>query len=72
MPGVIPVQAGRTGKDAEITRAFAKYGRNRVPFYVQYGENGAGPVIQPEMLTPAIVPDTPDSIMTVKKEEVNT
>jgi thiol:disulfide interchange protein/DsbC/DsbD-like thiol-disulfide interchange protein len=54
--GVVPMRADWTTQDPEITRALASFGRSGVPLAVLYGTDPtAAPLVQPTILTPAIV-----------------
>ena len=54
--GVVPMRADWTTQDPEITRALATFGRSGVPLAVLYGTDPtAEPLVQPTILTPAIV-----------------
>lgn len=53
---ITALKADWTSRDAAITEALARYGRNSVPLYVLYNTGGAvEPIILPELLTPGIV-----------------
>lgn len=54
--GVTVIKADWTSRDPAITQALARFGRNSVPLYVLYtGDPDAQPEILPEILTPGIV-----------------
>ena len=52
--GVVRIKADWTRQDPAITAALAEFGRNAVPLYVYYPEQGE-PQVLPEILTPDIV-----------------
>jgi thiol:disulfide interchange protein DsbD len=54
--GVTVIKADWTSRDPAISQALARFGRNSVPLYVLYtGDPDAQPEILPEILTPGIV-----------------
>jgi thiol:disulfide interchange protein DsbD len=52
--GIARIKADWTRQDPVITAALAEFGRNAVPLYVFYPEQGE-PIILPEILTPEVV-----------------
>lgn len=55
--GVAALKGDWTSRDARITEALARYGRNSVPLYVHYAAGSEHPEILPEILTPGTVID---------------
>ncbi len=56
--GIVGVKADWTSYDEAITRALEGFGRSGVPLYVLYGRGPqAGPQILPEILTPGVLID---------------
>ncbi len=54
--GVVKMKADWTKRNAEITEALRKFGRNGVPLYVFYpGDSKQAPEILPQVLTPDII-----------------
>lgn len=53
--GVVRMRADWTQRDARITAALARYGRNGVPLYLLYVPGEAAPRVLPEILTRGIV-----------------
>lgn len=54
--GVVKMKADWTKNDPTITKELRKFGRNGVPLYLLYGNDGeASPEILPQVLTPEIV-----------------
>jgi thiol:disulfide interchange protein DsbD len=54
--GVVRMKADWTKKDAHITQALKRQGRNSVPLYLLYGSDPkAEPAILPQVLTPEVV-----------------
>ncbi len=57
--GVVKMKADWTTRDAAITEALTKFGRNSVPLYVYYpADLSEEPIILPQLLTPETVIDT--------------
>ena len=44
-----------TNRDAEISRYLNEYGRGGVPLYVVYKDEGAEPLVLPQILTESLV-----------------
>ena len=53
--GIMPVRADWTNRNAEVTQALARLGRNAIPVYVLYPKGRGTPVLLPSLLTPDIV-----------------
>jgi thiol:disulfide interchange protein len=54
---VVALRADWTHRDAAITAALARHGRNGVPLYLVYRAGGTSPVVLPELLTARLVLD---------------
>jgi thiol:disulfide interchange protein DsbD len=55
--GVVALRADWTHRDAAITAALARHGRNGVPLYLVYRPGGGAPAVLPELLTARVVLD---------------
>jgi thiol:disulfide interchange protein DsbD len=55
--GVVALRADWTHRDAAITAALARHGRNGVPLYLVYRPGGGPPTVLPELLTARVVLD---------------
>jgi thiol:disulfide interchange protein/DsbC/DsbD-like thiol-disulfide interchange protein len=55
--GVVALRADWTHRDAAITAALARHGRNGVPLYLVYRPGGGAPTVLPELLSARVVLD---------------
>jgi thiol:disulfide interchange protein len=53
--GIVRMKADWTKNDPIITKELSKFGRNSVPLYLFYGNNGTEPQILPQVLTPEVL-----------------